>query len=91
MDKGTRKQTGRWLTSPNFICRCWRPNDRRSFPGYCQGEIGTVVLGRAITMCLERILPYRETSNIYDGSRFTADGDTKRDGRQFRGATGFYP
>jgi hypothetical protein len=21
-----KKQTGRWLTSPNFICRCWRPH-----------------------------------------------------------------
>ena len=38
-----------------------------------KGEIGTVVLGRDHHDVSGTDSPYRETSNIYDGSRFTAD------------------
>jgi urocanate hydratase len=41
--------------------------------GYCCQEIGTVVLGRDHHDVSGTDSPYRETSNIYDGSRFTAD------------------
>ena len=38
-----------------------------------KGEIGTVILGRDHHDVSGTDSPYRETSNIYDGSRFTAD------------------
>ena len=38
-----------------------------------KGEIGAVVLGRDHHDVSGTDSPYRETSNIYDGSRYTAD------------------
>lgn len=38
-----------------------------------QGDIGTVILGRDHHDVSGTHSSYRETSNIYDGSRFTAD------------------
>jgi urocanate hydratase len=53
-----------------------------------QGEIGTVVLGRDHHDVSGTDSPYRETSNIYDGSRFTADMAIQNViGDSFRGAT----
>jgi len=52
------------------------------------GEIGTVVLGRDHHDVSGTDSPYRETSNIYDGSRFTADMAVQNViGDSFRGAT----
>jgi len=52
------------------------------------GEIGTVVLGRDHHDVSGTDSPYRETSNIYDGSRFTADMAVHNFvGDAFRGAT----
>ena len=52
------------------------------------GEIGTVVLGRDHHDVSGTDSPYRETSNIYDGSRFTADMAIQNViGDSFRGAT----
>lgn len=52
------------------------------------GEIGTVVLGRDHHDVSGTDSPYRETSNIYDGSRFTADMAVQNFvGDAFRGAT----
>ena len=52
------------------------------------GEIGTVVLGRDHHDVSGTDSPYRETSNIYDGSRFTADMAIHNViGDSFRGAT----
>ncbi len=52
------------------------------------GEIGPVVLGRDHHDVSGTDSPYRETSNIYDGSRFTADMAIHNViGDAFRGAT----
>lgn len=53
-----------------------------------KGEIGYVVLGRDHHDVSGADSPYRETSNIYDGSRFTADMAIHNViGDSFRGAT----
>lgn len=53
-----------------------------------KGIIGTVVLGRDHHDVSGTDSPYRETSNIYDGSRFTADMAIQNViGDSFRGAT----
>lgn len=53
-----------------------------------QGEIGLVILGRDHHDVSGTDSPYRETSNIYDGSRFTADMSIHNViGDSFRGAT----
>jgi urocanate hydratase len=53
-----------------------------------QGEIGTIILGRDHHDVSGTDSPYRETSNIYDGSRFTADMAIQNViGDSFRGAT----
>ncbi|SCY83044.1 urocanate hydratase [Flavobacterium caeni] len=53
-----------------------------------KGEIGYVVLGRDHHDVSGTDSPYRETSNIYDGSRFTADMAIHNViGDGFRGAT----
>jgi len=52
------------------------------------GEVGTVILGRDHHDVSGTDSPYRETSNIYDGSRFTADMAIHNViGDSFRGAT----
>jgi urocanate hydratase len=52
------------------------------------GKIGPVVLGRDHHDVSGTDSPYRETSNIYDGSRFTADMSIHNViGDSFRGAT----
>ncbi len=52
------------------------------------GKIGPVVLGRDHHDVSGTDSPYRETSNIYDGSRFTADMSVHNViGDAFRGAT----
>jgi urocanate hydratase len=53
-----------------------------------KGEIGPVVLGRDHHDVSGTDSPYRETSNIYDGSKFTADMAIHNViGDSFRGAT----
>jgi urocanate hydratase len=53
-----------------------------------KGKIGPVVLGRDHHDVSGTDSPYRETSNIYDGSRFTADMAIHNViGDSFRGAT----
>jgi urocanate hydratase len=53
-----------------------------------EGRIGPVVLGRDHHDVSGTDSPYRETSNIYDGSRFTADMAVQNFvGDAFRGAT----
>ncbi|MFD0835360.1 urocanate hydratase [Mariniflexile aquimaris] len=53
-----------------------------------KGDIGMVVLGRDHHDVSGTDSPYRETSNIYDGSRFTADMAIQNViGDSFRGAT----
>jgi len=53
-----------------------------------KGEIGFVVLGRDHHDVSGTDSPYRETSNIYDGSKFTADMAIQNViGDSFRGAT----
>jgi len=53
-----------------------------------KGEIGAVVLGRDHHDVSGTDSPYRETSNIYDGSQFTADMAIQNViGDSFRGAT----
>ena len=53
-----------------------------------RGELGLVVLGRDHHDVSGTDSPYRETSNIYDGSRFTADMAVHNAiGDSFRGAT----
>ncbi|MBM3186526.1 MAG: urocanate hydratase, partial [Bacteroidetes bacterium] len=53
-----------------------------------KGEIGPVILGRDHHDVSGTDSPYRETSNIYDGSRFTADMAIHNViGDGFRGAT----
>ncbi len=53
-----------------------------------KGDIGIVVLGRDHHDVSGTDSPYRETSNIYDGSRFTADMAIQNViGDSFRGAT----
>lgn len=53
-----------------------------------RGEIGYIVLGRDHHDVSGTDSPYRETSNIYDGSRFTADMAIQNViGDSFRGAT----
>ncbi|MFC4633893.1 urocanate hydratase [Dokdonia ponticola] len=53
-----------------------------------QGEIGYIILGRDHHDVSGTDSPYRETSNIYDGSRFTADMAIHNViGDSFRGAT----
>ena len=53
-----------------------------------RGEIGPVVIGRDHHDVSGTDSPYRETSNIYDGSRFTADMAIHNViGDSFRGAT----
>jgi urocanate hydratase len=52
------------------------------------GEIGLIILGRDHHDVSGTDSPYRETSNIYDGSRFTADMAIQNViGDSFRGAT----
>lgn len=52
------------------------------------GHIGTIILGRDHHDVSGTDSPYRETSNIYDGSRFTADMAIQNViGDSFRGAT----
>ena len=52
------------------------------------GEIGPVILGRDHHDVSGTDSPYRETSNIYDGSKFTADMAIQNViGDSFRGAT----
>ncbi|ROI10608.1 urocanate hydratase [Chryseobacterium sp. H3056] len=52
------------------------------------GEIGPIILGRDHHDVSGTDSPYRETSNIYDGSRFTADMAVQNViGDSFRGAT----
>ncbi len=52
------------------------------------GEIGPIVLGRDHHDVSGTDSPYRETSNIYDGSKFTADMAIQNViGDSFRGAT----
>lgn len=52
------------------------------------GEIETIILGRDHHDVSGTDSPYRETSNIYDGSRFTADMAIQNIiGDSFRGAT----
>lgn len=53
-----------------------------------EGKIGSIVLGRDHHDVSGTDSPYRETSNIYDGSRFTADMAIQNViGDSFRGAT----
>ena len=53
-----------------------------------EGKIGAVVLGRDHHDVSGTDSPYRETSNIYDGSRYTADMAIHNViGDSFRGAT----
>lgn len=53
-----------------------------------QGQIGPVILGRDHHDVSGTDSPYRETSNIYDGSKFTADMAVHNFvGDSFRGAT----
>ncbi len=53
-----------------------------------EGQIGPVILGRDHHDVSGTDSPYRETSNIYDGSRFTADMAIQNViGDSFRGAT----
>jgi urocanate hydratase len=53
-----------------------------------RGELGPVILGRDHHDVSGTDSPYRETSNIYDGSRFTADMAVHNAiGDSFRGAT----
>lgn len=53
-----------------------------------EGKIGPIVLGRDHHDVSGTDSPYRETSNIYDGSRFTADMAVQNFvGDAFRGAT----
>jgi urocanate hydratase len=53
-----------------------------------EGKIGIVILGRDHHDVSGTDSPYRETSNIYDGSRFTADMAIQNViGDSFRGAT----
>jgi urocanate hydratase len=53
-----------------------------------RGEIGYVILGRDHHDVSGTDSPYRETSNIYDGSRYTADMAIQNViGDSFRGAT----
>lgn len=53
-----------------------------------RGEIGPVILGRDHHDVSGTDSPYRETSNIYDGSKFTADMAIQNViGDSFRGAT----
>lgn len=53
-----------------------------------EGEIETIILGRDHHDVSGTDSPYRETSNIYDGSRFTADMAIQNViGDSFRGAT----
>ena len=53
-----------------------------------KGDIGYVILGRDHHDVSGTDSPYRETSNIYDGSRFTADMAIQNViGDSFRGAT----
>jgi len=53
-----------------------------------KGDIDTVILGRDHHDVSGTDSPYRETSNIYDGSRFTADMAIQNViGDSFRGAT----
>ena len=53
-----------------------------------KGEIGTIILGRDHHDVSGTDSPYRETSNIYAGSRFTADMAIQNViGDSFRGAT----
>ena len=53
-----------------------------------QGKLGTIILGRDHHDVSGTDSPYRETSNIYDGSRFTADMAIQNViGDSFRGAT----
>ena len=52
------------------------------------GEIGSIILGRDHHDVSGTDSPYRETSNIYDGSKFTADMAIQNViGDSFRGAT----
>ena len=53
-----------------------------------RNELGTIILGRDHHDVSGTDSPYRETSNIYDGSRFTADMAIQNViGDSFRGAT----
>jgi urocanate hydratase len=66
-----------------------RINIARAFnEAIAKGEISTVILGRDHHDVSGTDSPYRETSNIYDGSRYTADMAIQNViGDSFRGAT----
>lgn len=66
-----------------------RINIARAFnKAIAEGKIGPVILGRDHHDVSGTDSPYRETSNIYDGSRFTADMAIHNViGDSFRGAT----
>jgi len=66
-----------------------RVNIARAFnEAIANGEIGTIILGRDHHDVSGTDSPYRETSNIYDGSRYTADMAIQNViGDSFRGAT----
>lgn len=66
-----------------------RINIARAFnQAIAEGKIGPVILGRDHHDVSGTDSPYRETSNIYDGSRFTADMAIHNViGDSFRGAT----
>lgn len=66
-----------------------RINIARAFnKAIAEGKVGPIVLGRDHHDVSGTDSPYRETSNIYDGSRFTADMAIHNViGDSFRGAT----
>lgn len=66
-----------------------RTNIAKAFnDAIAEGKIGPVVLGRDHHDVSGTDSPYRETSNIYDGSKFTADMAIQNViGDSFRGAT----
>jgi urocanate hydratase len=66
-----------------------RVNIARAFnEAIANGEVGTIILGRDHHDVSGTDSPYRETSNIYDGSRYTADMAIQNViGDSFRGAT----
>jgi len=66
-----------------------RINIARAFnEAIAKGEISTIILGRDHHDVSGTDSPYRETSNIYDGSRYTADMAIQNViGDSFRGAT----
>ena len=61
---------------------------KNDYKAIAAGEIGPIILGRDHHDVSGTDSPYRETSNIYDGSQFTADMAIQNViGDSFRGAT----